>query len=653
MDEQEGPWEDLFGDGTLLKQLVKEGAELKGEAQQRPKRGDKVKVHYKGTLSETGTQFDNSRDRGKPFEFNVGVGVIEGWSEAVPTMRCGEVSKFRICAAKAYGQNGQPPQIPANASLDFEIELLSFTDREDITGDGSVTKKVLKEGNRWQRPNKNCDVRLEAKKCGQDTCVEGWWPSSRRFEPLRLSEDLLLPAKLRTAVETMKADERSNVRLFGHDEYELFVKAWVENEQCVDKKPNAVIKRIEVKAPKGDEDWKTPNDTEKIAVSGVLYRADDDAKKPFLEFAEASWYLDEHSGYATMSSSETETDTNDEDEHLLRSASRQTRVPLCEGLECGLRKMKVGETAVVKIRDDYGFQQAALDRLYDDTIKSDEKSDEKSDATLAPFVVPKNALPVKVALEARVTLLKVEENKPYWEMDGEEKIKAIEEKRLLGNAHFARGDFDRAIRRYSRAIDTGASTFDMPDELKPQIVHAARAAKLNRAACHLKNRDYADARVDCTDVLNQEPTNAKALFRRAKALTAMDEWTLAKADLKLMLEHDPANLDAKRALADVTKKVHAHKAELKRLYAGRSLFSKHDVRDAAAAKVPEGQAYPFPQGEPPVTMPDDPYDADDDPVEGPRVPEAPTVADLQAAAPPADMDLEQGGSTTDEPRPEQ
>ena len=121
---------DISGDGTVEKTLIRE-APADGSSST-PQAGYMVKVHYVGTLTETGEEFVSSRSRDQPFEFTVGSGVITGWSEAVPTMRVGEIAKFTIAASKAYGEQGSPPKIPANASLDFEIELLSFTDRDDV-----------------------------------------------------------------------------------------------------------------------------------------------------------------------------------------------------------------------------------------------------------------------------------------------------------------------------------------------------------------------------------------------------------------------------------------------------------------------------------------------------------------------------------------
>jgi FKBP-type peptidyl-prolyl cis-trans isomerase len=88
-----------------------------------PQRGQKVDAHYVGTLLN-GTKFDSSRDRGKPFQFTIGQGVIAGWSAGVATMKVGEISKFTIAPEYAYGSKGAAGVIPPNATLNFEIELV-------------------------------------------------------------------------------------------------------------------------------------------------------------------------------------------------------------------------------------------------------------------------------------------------------------------------------------------------------------------------------------------------------------------------------------------------------------------------------------------------------------------------------------------------
>ena len=90
-------------------------------------KGDKVKVHYVGTLTN-GTEFDSSRKHNEPFDFQVGAGgVIKGWDQGVPGMKVGGKRKLTVPASLGYGSRGSPPVIPANATLIFEIELLEVT----------------------------------------------------------------------------------------------------------------------------------------------------------------------------------------------------------------------------------------------------------------------------------------------------------------------------------------------------------------------------------------------------------------------------------------------------------------------------------------------------------------------------------------------
>ncbi|RUS15531.1 hypothetical protein BC937DRAFT_92340 [Endogone sp. FLAS-F59071] len=148
----------LTEDGGLKKRIIKES---QGPL---PPNGANLKVHYVGTLYPDDITFDSSRDRNVPFTFLLGEGqVIKGWDEGVKTMRVGEVAEL-ICSPEygriggffvsflliAYGKRGQPPQIPENATLKFEVELLDFTDGKTVRTPAqkiSDATKKKEEGN--------------------------------------------------------------------------------------------------------------------------------------------------------------------------------------------------------------------------------------------------------------------------------------------------------------------------------------------------------------------------------------------------------------------------------------------------------------------------------------------------------------------------
>jgi FKBP-type peptidyl-prolyl cis-trans isomerase len=92
-----------------------------------PAATDTVTVHYKGTLIN-GTEFDSSYKRGQPASFPLNQ-VIKGWTEGVQLMKEGAKYRFFIPPHLAYGQRGAGPTIGPNATLIFEVELLSVQKR--------------------------------------------------------------------------------------------------------------------------------------------------------------------------------------------------------------------------------------------------------------------------------------------------------------------------------------------------------------------------------------------------------------------------------------------------------------------------------------------------------------------------------------------
>lgn len=88
--------------------------------------GDTISVHYTGTLTD-GTKFDSSVDRGQPFSFSLGAGmVIQGWDLGIEGMKVGEKRTLTIPPELGYGARGAGADIPPNATLIFTTELIAI-----------------------------------------------------------------------------------------------------------------------------------------------------------------------------------------------------------------------------------------------------------------------------------------------------------------------------------------------------------------------------------------------------------------------------------------------------------------------------------------------------------------------------------------------
>jgi len=87
--------------------------------------GQEVSVQYVGVDYKTGKEFDASWDRGQPFTFQLGAGmVIPGWDQGIEGMKVGGRRQLTIPPELAYGPQGQPPVIAPNATLVFVVDLI-------------------------------------------------------------------------------------------------------------------------------------------------------------------------------------------------------------------------------------------------------------------------------------------------------------------------------------------------------------------------------------------------------------------------------------------------------------------------------------------------------------------------------------------------
>ena len=106
-----------------------------------PNSGDEIVAHYTGTLDD-GTKFDSSVDRGKEFKFTLGKGnVIKGWDVGFGTMRKGEKAILRCRSDYAYGDKPNA-KIPANSTLNFDVELIDFYPKKKEKWEMSHEEKI-------------------------------------------------------------------------------------------------------------------------------------------------------------------------------------------------------------------------------------------------------------------------------------------------------------------------------------------------------------------------------------------------------------------------------------------------------------------------------------------------------------------------------
>lgn len=507
--------EKEIGNQGLKKKLLKEG-----EGWDTPDNGDEVEVHYTGTLLD-GTQFDSSRDRGTPFKFTLGQGqVIKGWDLGIKTMKKGENALFTIPADLAYGSSGSAPTIPPNATLQFDVELLSWSSIKDICKDGGIFKKILVEGEKWENP-KDLDeviVRYEAQ------LEDGSVVARSDGVEFTVKDGHFCPALAR-AVKTMKKGEK--VLLTVKPQYGFGEKGKPASGDESAVPPNANIQiTLEL------VDWKTVTEvTDDKKVIKKILKEGDGYERPN-EGAVVKVKLIGKLQDGTLFFKK-----GQDDSELFEFKTDEEQV--IDGLDRAVSTMKKGELALLTIAPEYAFGSS------------------ESQQELA--VVPPNST---VCYE--IELVSFDKEKESWDMNTDEKIEAAGKKKEEGNVLFKAGKYAKASKRYEKAVKFIEYDSSFSEEEKKQAKALKVACNLNNAACKLKLKDYKQAEKLCTKVLELESRNVKALYRRAQAYIQLADLDLAEFDIKKALEIDPDNRDVKlehKALKEKMKEYNKKEAK--------------------------------------------------------------------------------------------
>ncbi|CAK0826628.1 unnamed protein product [Prorocentrum cordatum] len=459
----------------------------------RPKSGDEVTVHYVGKLASDGSVFDSSRDRQTPFVFTLGKGdVIAGWDKGVATMKKGELATFTISPEFAYGATGQPPKIPEDATLIFEIELLSFVAKDDLFGDGCVIKTVLAEGTGWTKPKLDDEVFIDVRA----TAAAGGPAKDWAGLEYRLGSSALGPLgrACDAALKGMKKGEEALLRCtkdYSCEDWSDGVEVTIKLQEIFEtrdisfRKDGAVLK----KRTREGEGHATPTEASKVTLSVEDARQADALVPGF-----ASQVLE-----FTLGSGE-----------------------VCDALECAAAHMKRLERATLTVA------RPAL----------------AAEARLGLRDVGAGGESIVLKLEMK----EFENGKEQWNMSDEEKLKFCDERKALGNSLFKAGRLDLALGRYKKVGDVLSYIDNFPEDARAKARELKQACELNMAMCYLRRNDYDEAKAACNKVLNDDRGNVKALYRRAQCEHALRNFEECIRDCKRVAEGDPQNREVRALL---------------------------------------------------------------------------------------------------------
>ena len=535
-----------------------------------PEAGDKVLVHYTGRLlDEAKTKFDSSVDRGEPFEFTVGVGqVIKGWDLGVMTMERGEKCLLTCKPEYAYGAAGAPPSIPPNATLEFEVELISWKSENDLFGDGGVIRVAkIEDGEGWKTPKDGdwLEIGVRASRKERETGkMSTVWEKGLADEGEEEKEGLFfqLNLKERNGKEDADNDDASKVpfgvhlalqffkkgetqRLLVRNEYlleknapyddeddELYFTVTLKRWVHVEKICNGLGEKTTIKeAPESNYD--TPNEGAKVVFSSVkVYRGkrdfarrgrvgdqrkeeEEEAKDLVFASKEGEEFIYEIGG-------------DDDDE-----SNASIIVSACEE---GIQRMRAEETAQIVLPTDFAFGTSSSDKGKE--IKKTFSNGKEISSSDTPFVT--------YVFEMK----SMERAKDPWALTGEEKVERAEKLKSSGNAFFKKKEYARAEAKYSQGLRYVEPDGQQKEETANKIKALKVSLHLNYAACALKRFAWKEVVVNCDEVLKIESLNEKALYRKATAEIEFELYDEARRTIKTLVEDvtSPSPTSASEAL---------------------------------------------------------------------------------------------------------
>ncbi|CAL5206108.1 unnamed protein product [Lathyrus oleraceus] len=483
----------LTTNSPIKKKLLKRGL-----GWETPNFNDHVTVHYAGTLLD-GRKLGSTRVSDSPVTFTLGQSeVYAGLDDGIVTMKKGEVALFTLPAAESGG-------IPrgTNSVVQFEVELVSWITVVDVCKDGGIIKKIMEKGKGNDRPGDLDEVLVKYQVALVDGTVVAETPEGGVEFYVKDGHVL---SRLPKVIMTMTRGEKAELTF--QPQY-AFGDTGREAGSGFHSIPPDSVLHVNI---------------ELVSFKPVInVTGDSMVIKKILKEGEGAFTANEGANVTVSYTAMLEDGTVFEKRGIgeiqpLKFVTDEEQV--ITGLDRAVATMKKGEKAIVSIHPDYAFGNVEVRQNL--------------------VIVPPGS---KVVYD--IEMIDFIKEKAPWELTNAEKIEVAGRKKEEGNLLFKSGKYQRAAKKYDKAADFVSEDGSFGDDEQKLAKSLRLSCWLNGAACCLKLNDLTGAIKFCTQVLDVEFHNVKALYRRAQAYIETGDFLLADVDIKKALEVDPQNREVK------------------------------------------------------------------------------------------------------------
>lgn len=197
---------------------------------------------------------------------------------------------------------------------------------------------------------------------------------------------------------------------------------------------------------------------------------------------------------------------------------------------------------------------------------------------------PEFNIPPNADIEYIAELKNFEKGPEMWSLEATQKLEIAQSYKEKGTAYFKDNKLKLALKMYQKVVEFANDNYDTKnnEDLEKARVSLLISTNLNLALCFLKTKESADAREACDKVLELDPKNEKALFRRGQAYLDLASPDLALKDFQEVVKIEPKNTAAMKQVAYCQSVIKKELAKEKKLYA--NMFDKFAKQDRQVSK---------------------------------------------------------------------